>query len=77
MFEDNKGVIISRNVKKDKQHSRVKMDNHDQQTLYKNYTLSNTNTSKSRVEVKCPERVGSPAPLVTTVVLLLNDTSII
>jgi len=72
-----KGVIRLRKSKNDRQHNGGQTKK-DQQQSTKHYTenkrSSNTNPIKNS---DAPKWLAIPAPLMTPVVLLLNDTNII
>jgi len=77
MFEDTKGVIRSRNSNKDRQHigqkKKDKRTNNDLQNITQESKVRATSPGG---ELRLHGRVGISCPIVTSVVLLLNDTNI-
>ena len=71
-LEDTKGIIIIRNSKKDRQYSvqRKRTNNDIQNTKQKTKDRATRIPLKTGGEIRCSGRLGTYAPLVTSVVLL-------
>jgi hypothetical protein len=78
---DAKGIIRSSKSKNDRQYNGQKKKDQKDRHYIKHYTenkeSSNTNPTKTGVNSGGPEGLAGPAPYVTPVLLLLDDTSII
>ena len=81
-MELTKGVIISRKLKKDIQYNgqtknNIRKNNDLQNISQKNKDRTTRTQLKYGDELRFQEGLAFPAPLVISVVLLLNDTNII
>ena len=81
-MEDTKVVIGVFKLKKNRKHNGHKKRNKMTNTDLRNTTLKTTDRTariplKTGDELRAPDELAIPAPLVTPFVLLLNNTNII
>ena len=76
-LEDTKGVARRRMLKKNKQYNDQKTNNDLQNNAQKTKKKQHGHHQKLWMNSGAPELLSVPAPHVTPVLLLINDTNII